>query len=139
MNLEKSLKAKVDIPFDPSGLDPKLAVTKTQIHYVYFIRVMGKCIWKIGFSASPERRCADLQIGHDGVLTVYKKLPMTSEKNARRVERFIKRYLRYFKTRHFNQPKGETFNVPVGVILSIAKKLKNVGPAFLEGPPLKRK
>lgn len=87
----------VNIPHDPSGLDPlaHLEVRKARPRYLYFACTHTTREWKVGISYHPHKRCAQLQTGNPDRLEIHHKVVGDS-----RLEALVLRRLARYKSRH---------------------------------------
>jgi len=128
MHLVKVLKVSVGIPYDEKGLDPKESkvIPTEKAKTVYFARVQGSNIWKVGCSQNPYNRVSALQVGHDGHLSVVMTLPGGFE-----LETLFKRYLRKYKSRDRNHRKGEWFNIDPLKLKRLVSQVRKEGSEFM--------
>ena len=99
--------------------------TRAPRSYVYFVRVAGQSVFKVGISDNPERRLADMQIGCPYELLLYATALVT---DAETVEKQLHRVLSSVQVR------GEWFAISPGEVNTILEKFSQTRRWSLPAP-----
>lgn len=95
--LREALKSGIaEVPYDPAGLDPlgHRVPLEAKPVFVYFLRVVGTDILKIGRSVRPYARANAIQTGNDNKLEMIAAVPASPD-----IEQRLLRMLAEKKTR----------------------------------------